>query len=52
MLSRRFPGGSAKAEIESRISRVENRHSRSDSDVQKGVIDQLVEELSSSAYAK
>ena len=52
VLSRRFPGGSAKAEIESRASRVENRHSRSDSDVQKGVIDQLVKELTEGAYEK
>jgi intracellular multiplication protein IcmB len=48
ILARRFPSGTAKAEIEARASRVESRHRRSDRDVQAGVIEQLVQELAGS----
>lgn len=51
VLSARFPGGSAKPEIESRANKAENRHKRSDSDIQQGIIEQLVKELAGEGYA-
>lgn len=45
VLSKRFPGGSAKSEIEARANKAENRHTRSDADIQQGIIGQLVKEL-------
>lgn len=45
VLARRFPSGSAKAEIEARASKTESRHALSDGDLQSSVIEQLVREL-------
>ena len=52
VLAKRFPGGTAKPEIEARANKAENRHSRSDADVQQGIIEQLVKELSGEGYSK
>lgn len=51
-LAKRFPGGSAKAEIEARATKVDNRHSRSDRDISNGIIEQLVRELAGPEYVK
>jgi intracellular multiplication protein IcmB len=45
VLAKRFPGGSAKAEIEARATKAENRHSRADGDINQGIIERLVQEL-------
>lgn len=47
-LAARFPGGSAKNEIERRIARMSELGQLSDDDAQDGVIEQLVKEISSS----
>lgn len=52
VLAKRFPGGSAKSEVEARASRAENRHARTDGDINQGIIEQLVKELAGQAYSK
>lgn len=50
ILARRFPGGSAKSEIENRIARMEEVGSQLSSEQRGDVIGSLVEELKSAAY--
>ena len=50
VLARRFPGGSAKSEIENRIARLEEVGRKVDSNGRGDVIGDLVEELKKQAY--
>jgi intracellular multiplication protein IcmB len=50
VLARRFPGGSAKSEIESRVARMEEAGSQLSSEQRGDVIGDLVEELKKAAY--
>jgi intracellular multiplication protein IcmB len=50
ILARRFPGGSAKSDIESRISRMEEMGSQLSTEERGDVIGDLIEELKRAAY--
>ena len=50
VLARRFPGGSAKSEIEARIARMEEAGSQLSNEQRRDVIGDLVEELKAAAY--
>ena len=50
VLARRFPGGSAKSEIENRISRMEEAGSDPSTEQRGDVVGDLVEELKRAAY--
>jgi intracellular multiplication protein IcmB len=50
-LAQRFPTGSAKSEVERRATVAETRHSKSEADLQQGIIEQLVKELAGQAYS-
>ncbi|MFX4300075.1 hypothetical protein [Pseudosulfitobacter pseudonitzschiae] len=50
VLARRFPGGSAKSEIEGRISRMEEAGQKMNKDGRGDVVGDLVEELKRQAY--
>ncbi|WP_375264148.1 ATP-binding protein, partial [Palleronia sp.] len=51
VLAARYPGGSAKSDIETRIARLEELGERLDDDSRGDVIGKLVEELKAQAYA-
>ena len=50
VLARRFPGGSAKSEIEARIARMEEAGQRLDEDGRGDILGDLVEDLKKQAY--
>jgi hypothetical protein len=52
VLAERFKSGTAKKEIERRVARAMERGAKSASDVEQGIIEQLVKELAGSKYSQ